>query len=104
MSPAQPTIEPMDRSIWPAMSTNVAPTATIRMLDPASTIERTANGVRAGDLACVRHRAQALGLRELEDGRVRLGRVLRLEPAQSDPDHAALRVPRRVPDNGLGLL
>ena len=47
-------------------------------------VQRTADRLRAGDLARVRHGAQSLGLRQLEDGRVRLRRELapRARPAR----------------------
>src|SRR3954470_7757080 len=52
----------------------------------------------------MRHRAQPRSFRQLEHGRIRLGRVLRLEPAETDPDDAAIRVLGGIADNGLCLV
>jgi hypothetical protein len=62
----------------------------------AERLERAADRRRAGVLACVRHGAQPLGLRQCEHLGVRLRRELRLQSAEPDADHAALAVLRRV--------
>ena len=67
----------------------------------AERLERAAHRRGAGDLAGVRHRAEAERARERERGRVRLRRELRLEPAEPDPDDAPVAVPRRVPHDLL---
>jgi hypothetical protein len=49
------------------------------------------------------HRPETLGSDALEHRRVRLRRILGLEPTEPDRDDAALAVLRRVPDDSLGL-
>src|SRR5689334_22797228 len=70
----------------------------------AERLERAANGSGAGNLARVRDRAEAERARECEDLRVRLGRELRLEPAEADRDDAAVAVTRRPLHGGARLL
>ena len=67
-------------------------------------VERSPDGNRPCHLACVRHGAEALGLRQRERVGVRLGRVLGLEPAETDADDSALAVGGGVPDDLLASL
>ena len=61
----------------------------------AERLERAAHGRGARHLARVRDRAEPERLRQHEHLRVRLGRVLRLEPAETDADDAAVAEARR---------
>ena len=67
-------------------------------------LERAADRGRPRHLARVRHRAEALRLRQLEHRRVGLGRILGLEPAETDADHAAVCVLGRIAHDRLGLV
>src|SRR6266404_2476511 len=64
----------------------------------AERLERAAHGGGACDLARMRDGAEPERLRPAEDVLVRLGRELRLEPAESDADDAAVAVARRPLD------
>src|SRR4051812_6349058 len=74
--------------------------------DPVGTerVERTAHRRGACDLARVRNRGQPLLAGDRERRLVRLGRELRLEPAEADADDAAIAIPRCVADDRVRFL
>ena len=67
-------------------------------------LDRALHAGRAGHLAGVRHARQAQVARQLERVDVQLGRVLGLEPAEADAEHAAVAVPAAVRTVSMRLL